>query len=277
MISSPFFWTDQLKAFPVVSFKFLKVKLEESILTLTLARSEKRNAFNQTMAEEIAFALGYANLSDAVRCIVIKAEGPVFCAGADLNSFLASVEATDRQIPEPISEVNLGDAFAHLYKPSIAQVEGPVYAGGFLILTGTTLAYCVPTASFSLPEVKRGIWPMQVMASLLPVVPRRKVLEMCITGQPYGAEAALEMGLVSGVFPPGEIDEKVNKIAALITKNAPLAISRGMKTLQTLEHYSGRSPYRFLQEELHLLLRSEDAREGIISFQEKREPVWKNR
>src|SRR5690606_32733490 len=181
-----------------------------------------------------------------------KAEGPVFCAGADLNSFLASVEATDRQIPEPISEVNLGDAFAHLYKPSIAQVEGPVYAGGFLILTGTTLAYCVPTASFSLPEVKRGLWPMQVMASLLPVVPRRKVLEMCITGQPWRAEAALEMVLVSGDVAPGEIDDEDNNRAARSTNTAPLAIGAGMETLQTLGHYSARSPWRFLQEELHL-------------------------
>src|SRR5690606_41775380 len=130
MISSPFFWTDQLKAFPEVSFKFLKVKLEESILTLTLARSEKRNAFNQTMAEEIAFVLGYAKLSDAVRCIVIKAEGPDFCAGSELNYILASVESTDRQIPVPISVINLCDAFSHLYKPSINQVEGHLSAVG---------------------------------------------------------------------------------------------------------------------------------------------------
>lgn len=272
-----FFTPEQLHGFPDVSLRYLEVVQKGHILTMTLNRPEKRNAFNPLMADEIAFTLEYAGLHDEIRCLVVKAAGPVFCAGADLASFAGNNGNDTRSVPVPRHPVNLGDAFASLHKPSIAQIEGPVLAGGFLILAGVTFAYAVPEARFSLPEVKRGLWPMQVMASLSKILPSRRVLEMCITAKTYSSGEALDMGLLSRVAGKDDIEKEIAALASEIAQNAPLAISRGMETFQSLPELPTSLTYRRLQEELNKLLESEDAAEGINAFLEKRTPVWKNR
>ncbi|GAA4447540.1 crotonase/enoyl-CoA hydratase family protein [Ravibacter arvi] len=275
-MQSPFFAPDTYTRFDPARLQYLKVEVKDYVLTLTLARPGKRNAFNQAMAEEIAFVLGYANQDTAIRCLVIKAEGPVFCAGADLNAFLDA--GVQRSIPAPQRKVNLGEAFAFTYKPSIAQIEGPVLAGGFLILAGATFAYATPEVHFSLPEVKRGIWPMQVMASLSRRVPERKIMEMCMTGRLYTSAEAHQMGLLSDVINAGSIQEKVSELAGQLAASAPLAISSGMRAFQAMHTHNNQATlYRMLQEELEKLLQSEDAAEGIHAFKEKRHAVWKNR
>jgi len=274
---SPFYTEEQLRTFSSREFRYVKVRKDGHILILTLARPDKRNAFTPGMAAEIAYALGYANWDEAIRVVVIRAEGPVFCAGADLNAFLHPEDSEPGHVPEPTATINLGEAFAGLYKPSIAQIEGSVMAGGFLILAGVTFAYSVPQAEFALPEVKRGLWPMQVMASLSTIIPPRKILEMCITGRTYTAAEACEMGLVTTVIPRERIAEEVMQMAIAIARNAPLAISRGLRAFRHITSETAIQHYRYLQEELNMLLQSEDAREGIAAFKEKREPVWKNR
>lgn len=273
----PFFDTSQIEMFGRVRFNYLTVDEKDFVLTITLNRPEKRNAFHPQMVDEIAFALARAGLDKSIRCLVIKANGPVFCAGADLNSFLEEQESLPRSIPSPTRTVNLGEAFAMLDKPSIAQIEGPVLAGGFLILAGVTFAYATEDAYFSLPEVKRGIWPMQVMASLATLLPARKIMEMCITGKRYTAADTLSMGLLTQVCAKDRIQPEVNQLASSVAENAPLAISSGMRAFR--QHISNRSTlesYSALQKELGLLLQSEDASEGIQAFREKRTPKWKN-
>ena len=276
-MNQPFYTPEQLRTLPDTGFRYLKTSRSGYVLTVTLNRPEKRNAFHEPMAEEIAFALGYAAREETIRCLVIKAVGPVFCAGADLTSFLDDGKENIRTIPAPLRPVNLGEAFATLNKPSIAQVEGPVYAGGFLVLAGVTLAYAVPEAVFSLPEVKRGLWPMQVMASLKAILPARKILEMCITARTYTAGEALAMGLISFVARKEIIENEVTGLARDISENAPLAISKGIEAFRSLSGQPSGADYRTLREKLEFLLQSEDAAEGIAAFKEKRSPVWKNR
>ncbi len=277
-MNQPFYTPEQLRTLPHIGLKYLKTSQSGHIFVITLNRPEKRNAFHGPMAEEIAFALGYANQEDTIRCVVIRAEGPVFCAGADLISFL-NEDREDIPVspPAPLRPVNLGEAFAMLNKPSIAQIEGPVYAGGFLILAGVTFAYAVPEAVFSLPEVKRGLWPMQVMASLKTILPIRKILEMCITARTYTAGEAMAMGLISSIVLKEMIEKEVTDLAREISGNAPLAISKGIEAFRSLSGQPSGPDYRALREKLEFLLQSEDAAEGIVAFKEKRDPVWKNR
>lgn len=278
-MESSFFSKDQIAQFPNVRFRYLITAIEGHIMTLTLNRPEKRNAFNPQMANEIAYVLAYANFDPTVRCVVIKAEGPVFCAGADLNAFAGAEDQQPETVPPPLHTVNLGEAFASLAKPSIAQIEGPVLAGGFLILAGVTFAIGVPESHFSLPEVKRGIWPMQVMASLAGLIPHRKLLEMCITGNRYPADQALSMGLLTGVAESDAIQDTVAALAQTVASNAPLAISSGIRAYR--KHIAPPATqsdiYRALQTELNELLQTEDAAEGILAFKEKRKADWKNR
>jgi methylglutaconyl-CoA hydratase len=271
-----FFKEEDIEKFDTVQFLYIKTSLKGNIFEITLNRPEKRNAFTPTMADEIAFALAYAGFQQETRCVVLKAEGSVFCAGADLNAFHdPTIDQENQTLPEPIEEVRLGDAFASLYKPCIAQVEGSVFAGGFLIICGCTFVISIPEANYSLPEVKRGIWPMQVMASLIDIIPKRKILEMSITGKIYTAEEALNLGLITQISEKETIEEKVNKLAEQICSNAPYAIKSGMEALQNLSDIKENKLHQYLKDQLNKILESEDAKEGTAAFKEKRTPIWK--
>ncbi|GGM76137.1 enoyl-CoA hydratase [Dyadobacter beijingensis] len=273
-----FYTEEDIQAFDTVRFLHIKTAKAGHLFTITLARPEKRNAFTPTMAEEITYALAYAHYQTDIRCVILKAEGPVFCAGADLNAFHdPSANTVNELLPRIHEEARMGDAFIELLKPCIAQVEGPVLAGGFLMICGCTFVFSVPEATFSLPEVKRGIWPMQVMASLARIVPQRKILEMSITGKPYSATEAVEMGLVTHLADKEVIEVQVNALASLICNSAPLAIQSGMRSLQELKHIPQNEQHTFLKSELDKLLQTADAKEGALAFKEKREAVWKGK
>lgn len=273
-----FFKEEYVAKFDTVQFLYIKTSLKGNIFEIMLNRPEKRNAFTPTMVDEIAFALAYAKNRIEIRCVIIKAGGTVFCAGADLNVFHdPTVDQKNQTLPEPIEEVRLGDAFANLNKPCIGQVEGPVFAGGFLIICGCTFVVSIPEANFSLPEVKRGIWPMQVMASLIDIIPKRKILEMSITGKSYSAEEALHLGIITQISDKEIIEEEVNKLANIICSNAPYAIKSGMEALQNLSEIHEDQRHNYLKSQLENLLKSEDAKEGTAAFKEKRPPIWKGK
>ena len=273
-----FYTGEDIQHFDDVRFLHIKTAKAGHLFTITLSRPEKRNAFTPTMAEEITFALAYAHYTREIRCIVLKAEGPVFCAGADLNAFHdASANIANASLPRIHEEARIGDVFNELLKPCIAQVEGPVLAGGFLMICGCTFVFSVPEATFSLPEVKRGIWPMQVMASLAPIMSQRKILEMSITGKAYSGKEALEMGLVTHLAEKDRIAEEVSALANQICNSAPLAIQSGMRSLQELSNLSQNEQHTFLKSELDKLLKTEDAKEGALAFKEKRESIWKGK
>jgi methylglutaconyl-CoA hydratase len=273
-----FYTKDDVSGFDTVKFLYIKTALSGHIFTITLNRPEKRNAFTPTMAEEITFALAYAHFYSAIRCVIIEATGPVFSAGADLNAFQDdSYDTKNAGLPKIREEVKLGDAFNELLKPAIAKVQGPVYAGGFLIICGCTFVVSTAEARFSLPEVKRGIWPMQVMASLMQIVPDRKILEMAITGQEYTALEAKEFGLVTRISTQEMIDLEVKSLADQISDNAPLAIQMGISAFQQMKGMGENERHSFLKAQLDLLIQTEDAKEGVVAFKEKRAPDWKGR
>lgn len=273
-----FYTEEDIKTYDNVRFLHIKTAKAGHLFTITLSRPEKRNAFTPTMAEEIIFALAYAHYEADIRCVVLKAEGPVFCAGADLNAFHdASANSVNPTLPTIREEARLGDAFNELLKPCIAQVEGAVLAGGFLMICGCTFVFSVPEATFSLPEVKRGIWPMQVMASLVPIISQRKILEMSITGKAYSGQEALGMGLVTHLADKGNIEAEVNALTAQICNSAPQAIQSGIRGLQKIQNLPQSEQHAFLKSELDKLLQTEDAKEGALAFKEKRAPIWKGK
>ncbi len=272
-----FYTEEDTKSFETVKFLYIKTEQENHVFRITLNRPQKRNAFTPSMAEEITFALAYAHYNPAVRCVILNAEGPVFCAGADLNSFHDSSSIENETLPKIREEVRLGDAFDQLLKPSIAQIEGAVLAGGFLLICGCTFAVSINEATYSLPEVKRGIWPMQVMASLINVVSRRKLLEMSITGKTYTSEEALQIGLITQIVPKEKIKLEVDGLAEAICANAPFAIKSGMEALQNFTDMPENERHIFLKQQLDKILLTEDAKEGLLAFKEKRNPVWKSK
>ncbi|WP_312333638.1 enoyl-CoA hydratase-related protein [Sphingobacterium sp.] len=252
---------------------FIKVTIEQHVLTMTLARSEKRNAFGPTMVSEIAYVLNIANNNPDVRLVQVEAEGPVFCAGMDLKAFEdPAMDVGNPAIPRV--EKSLAELFAGLDKPSICVVRGDVIAGGFLIALSCTYLYAFPQVRFSLPEVKIGLFPFQVLALLLEYMPERKAMDLCIRGASFSAQEALEKEILYGIL---DVEEKaLTELKNTILDNAPLAISKGFSALRRLKEQSFDDKYSFLLDALADLRQTADFKEGMDAMRSKRKANWKN-
>lgn len=273
-----FFTESDIQNYSKVTFQLIKIKHEGHLFTITLNRAEKRNAFTPTMLQELAFALAFAHQSQNIWCVLIEAEGPVFCAGMDLTIFQnPALDIQNESLPKPIKEITIGDAFKNLEKPCIAKVEGSVFAGGFLIIGGCSFVVSVDDALFGLPEVKRGIFPMQVMATLLKIMPQRKAMEMAILGKNYSAKEAFELGVVTHLSTKESIEQDTNNLINSILENSPFAIKKGLEAMNNFQNFPENEQHHYLLGILQEIRDSEDAKEGILAFKEKRQPVWKNK
>lgn len=273
-----FFTEKDLKQYSKVAFQLIKTRQEGHLFVITLNRPEKRNAFTPTMLQELAFALEFAHAQDDIWCVMIEAEGTVFCAGMDLNVFQnPALDIQNTSLPKPIEEITIGDAFKNLEKPCIAKVEGSVFAGGFLIIGGCSFVVSADDALFGLPEVKRGIFPMQVMATLLKIMPQRKAMEIAILGKNYSAEEAFDIGIVTHLSSKENIEYDTKDLINSILENSPFAIKKGFEAMNNFQNLPENEQHHYLLGILQEIRESEDAKEGILAFKEKRKPNWRNK
>ncbi len=267
--------SDQILEFKNHKFAHLLIEEKDHLLTLTLNRPEKKNALNPILFKELAYALTCAKNTRNIWAVVIAAKGDVFCAGADLKAFSGQTEETTSTVPEPNSELVIGDVFNSLHKPCIAKVHAPVYAGGFLIICGCTHVIATTNATFSLPEVKRGLFPFQVMQSMLQIMPPRTVLDFCLRAKTATAVEAEKIGLVSKVVESIQLDAEVQALADEIFQYSPSAISLGLEAFDDLKRIPASEAHNHMKQMLGECIQTEDAAEGMQAFIEKRKPIWK--
>ncbi len=253
-------------------FAFIKLKVEDHVMTLTLDRPEKKNAIHPHMVQEMAFAMQFAKQTNDIWSIVIEANGDVFCAGADLKAFMGMVGEFDSSIPQSKEEVLIGELFNKVHKPIITKVEGNVLAGGFFFLAGANYVVCTDDVVLGLPEVKRGLFPFQVMAALLEVMPKRIVVDWCIRGYNMPVYKAKDHGLVTHVVTSESMDNTVQELLEDIKENSPTAIRFGLEALDTINQQT--SKHQYLMQMLQKTVGSKDGQEGLMAFKQKRKPVW---
>jgi len=245
-------------------------ELRDHVLWLTINRPERRNALNAPVIQGLTQAISQAGERKDLRAIVLTGAGDqAFCAGADLQS--GGSFAFDYSDPY-IGYANLLRCARASVIPMIARVNGACMAGGMGLLAMCDMAVAASHAKFGLPEVKVGLFPMQVLSVLQHLIPRRVLTHMCITGEPIDAQAALSVGLVNTVT--GSLDQGVAKLVEAVLKNSPTAIRRGLYALKRLEAMSFEEAAAFTEGQIGLLALTEDAREGMRAFAEKRPPVW---
>lgn len=254
------------------TFAFLEIEELDHVLTITLDRAAKKNALHPQMVNEIAYAMHYAHFEPSVWMVVIQAKGNIFCAGADLKAFAGFIEENDSTIPQPNAEVLIGELFNKIHKPTITKVTGDVYAGGFFFLAGSNIVIAQDNVKFGLPEVKRGLYPFQVMASLLKVMPARKVVDWCIRGYNLPVAEALQYGLVSQIAGVETIDAAVEKVVAELKENSPTAIRYGLQAYDKIQ--ASAEEHKYLMEMLMKTVGTKDGQEGLKAFREKRKPEW---
>lgn len=253
-------------------FAFIEVKEVEHVLYLTLDRAKKKNALHPQMVNEIAYAMQYAHHESSIWILVFQAKGSVFCAGADLKAMMGIIEENDSTIPQPEQPVLIGELFNKVHKPCIAKVTGDVYAGGFFFLAGCTIVLAQQGIKLGLPEVKRGLFPFQVMAALLRVMPARKVLDWCIRGYNLKVEEALQYGLISQINSEVAINEALDEVIAELKQNSPSAIKNGLAAYDHIQ--STATEHQYLLNMLMQTIGTKDGQEGLKAFREKRAPVW---
>lgn len=255
------------------TFAFLEVEEQDHVLTITLDRAHKKNALHPQMVNEIAYAFHYAHFEKNIWVVVLQAKGNVFCAGADLKAMMGIIEENDSTIPIPNVAVLIGELFNEIHKPTIAKVTGDVFAGGFFFLAGCNIVVAQENVKFGLPEVKRGLYPFQVMAALLKVMPAKKVVDWCIRGYNLLVEEAERYGLVSEVKKAVQMDEAVQSIVEELKQNSPSAIRLGLEAYNHIQPTSAEHKYLF--EMLQKTIVTQDGQEGLMAFREKRKAIWK--
>jgi len=248
----------------------LREEMRGPVLWLTIDREERRNAISTGVLSALSAALERADADRAVRAVVITGAGTrAFCAGADLQS--GSSFRFDHAEPY--------QAFANLLRqarqstvPLVARVNGACMAGGMGILGMCDMAVASSQAVFGLPEVKVGLFPAQVLSVLGPLLPRRVLAQMCLTGESITAAQALEHGLVNRVSE--DIDESVDWLLDRMLDKSPAAIRRGLYTMKKIEAMAFEESMAFTESQIGLFALTEDAAEGQRAFREKRKPQW---
>ncbi len=259
--------------------KELLIETRGPVLWLTINREARRNAMSHGVLAGMQQAIDAAQNNREVLAIVITGVGTkAFCAGADLQS--ANAFTTDYSDPTGhLARLMRSAKASHI--PLVARVNGTCMAGGMGLMAMCDMAVSTPEALFGLPEVKVGVFPAQVLAVLQHLIPKRKLAEMCITGEPISAAQALEMGLTNYVSEPDTglegLDAKLQWLLGRVLDKSPAAIRRGLYTMKKIEAMSFEEAMSFCESQIALFTLTEDAKEGQKAFQEKRKPVWTGR
>ncbi len=252
--------------------------IDRHILLVTMNRPEVGNAKNTQMGLDMLdlWTRLIAHPGD-IRCVVLTGAGErIFSAGGDLK---ARKGMTDEQWQHQHEIFERGrDALLDLPMPIIAAVNGHAYGGGTEAVLACDFAYAVDTARFALTEVTVGIMPGGGGTQLAPrAMGTRRAMEFICTGAPISAAQALEWGILNKVYPPGELMEGVLATAGKIAANAPLSIRQAKKSIRAGSQMDLKNGLLFEIEAYNRLVITEDRREGVLAYNEKRRPVWKGK
>ena len=246
---------------------------QDGVLRLTIQRESRRNAISPAVVNALAAALTSANSDRSVRAIVLTGAGDkAVCAGADLQSG----QSFQFDYAEPTQGfANLLRLSRQMTVPMVARVNGACMAGGMGLLAMCDLAVAAPHAQFGLPEVKVGVFPAQVLSVLNGLIGARALTELCITGEPIGAEEALRLGLINRVSE--DLDAGVDALLNRFLDKSPAAIRRGLYLMKRIGAMSFEESMAFTESQIGLIALTEDAAEGQAAFREKRPPRWSGR
>ena len=257
----------------------LRVDRDGHVLLLTMDRPAARNAMDLDLATRLADALDEADADTDVRCVVLTGAGDkAFCAGADLKA----IGRGEVPIPTGREHYGFGGVTQHpTSKPLIAAVNGFALGGGTELVLTADLAVAAQSASFGLPEVKRGLIAAAGGVFRLPEqLPRKVALRMVLTGEPISAEEAERWGLVNAVVPDGDLVDAALDLARRVADNAPLAVQASKRLAWGKVGgavVTERESWERNDEEMRAVGASADVQEGVLAFLSKRPPVWSGR
>jgi len=258
-------------------FEVLLYKKVGAICTITMNRPERRNALSGQLVNELIVALETAGADPEIRVLVLTGAGGAFCSGGDLSQMSGGGGDGASKMPVRGGFVELNLAFTSVGKPVIARIERYAYAGGLGLVCACQFAIAEDTAKFGTPEIDRGLFPMMIMANIFRNVPRRKGMEMLLLGEKMTAPEAAKIGIINKAVPTEELDSAVAELAEKLASKSPAILKLGLEAFYEQDEKRVEDALPYLQEMLLKCFATEDAREGLTAFMQKREPVWKGR
>jgi enoyl-CoA hydratase len=247
--------------------ELVRSEVTGGIVTITLDSQHNRNALSRQRVSELGTELDAATSARSTRAIVLRHEGPAFCAGADLKE-----RSEGSGTPDSRPMVNVMEQLIEAPCPTIAAVEGAVRAGGIGVMASCDLVVVHTSVTFALTEVRIGVAAAIISVPILRRVPSGKIAAAMLTGEPFDAHEAREMGLVTHVA--DDVPATVGHLCEGVLAGAPRAVAETKRILHrvpTLPMSTAFAEMRALSDEL---FSGPDAAEGMAAFREKRQPVW---
>ena len=251
--------------------------VEGGVATVVINRPERRNALSWSLISELRGVLAELRGDPEVRVVVLTGAGDqAFCAGADLggmadgSSFLELHEGRG----------GLAGLFVDLWslgKPTIARVRGFALAGGMGLALACDFVVAADDAQFGTPEIDVGLWPFMITVPLVRSMPPKKVLELMLTGRRVDAAEAERIGFVNRVVPAADLDSAVADLAGSLAAKSAAIVKLGRDSFYEVWDRAADDALAYLHPMLTLTTMTEDAREGLAAFAQKRRPEWKGR
>lgn len=245
--------------------------------TITINRPDKRNALNSTVIKELVQAFETCKADPEVRVVVLTGAGEkAFCAGADLSEQQKTTNEYQRFV-ERENFLKLWRIVPELGKPVIARVQGLALAGGMGLAINCDFVVASDTARFGTPEINVGMFPMMISTVLIRNMGRKKALDLMFTGRQMDAAEAEHAGLVTRVVPADKLDAEVDALAEELAGKSPAIMKLGKDALYNSSELSFDDALNYLSTMLSMCQLTEDSKEGLTAFVEKRKPNWQGR
>jgi methylglutaconyl-CoA hydratase len=257
-------------------YETLEIDIAHHVAIVWMAREKVRNAFNETMIAELTQAFRALGADDGVRAIVLAAQGPAFCAGADLDWMRRmSTYSPDENRRDALALATMLRTIHDCPKPTVARVHGDAYAGGMGLVAACDIAVAAFTAGFCLSETRLGLIPATIGPYVLRAMGASAARRYFLTAEKFDASEAFRIGLVHEIAPPDELDAKVNTVLGALMATSANAVTEAKRLVRDL---AGRPIDDALvadtAERIAQVRASDDGREGIAAFLGKRKPRW---
>ena len=248
--------------------RHLLYRVEDGVGYVTINREPQRNAITPEALALFHECLDEAEKDEKVRAILVTGAGEkAFCTGAQLSG---AVTSGGKDIFA--SYADLLDRIASFPKPTVARVKGFCLAGGMGFMLACDIVIASDDSKFGTPEVNVGLWPMMIGALIFRNVLQKKAMEMILLGERLSAQEALAMGLITRVVPAGDLEGEVKKVLDILTSKSPIGMRIGKQAFYAAANLPLQEALNFLSEKIRQVAGTEDAKEGITAFIEKRQP-----
>ena len=252
-------------------------RVDGRVARITINRPERRNSLSWGVIESIRAHAAEAKANRDVGVVVLTGTGDkAFCAGADLTGMAAGASYLDLHE----GRGQLAELFEELWslgKPTVARVRGFALAGGFGLALSCDFVVCSDDSQFGTPEINVGLWPYMITVPLVRAMPPKKALELMLTGRKVSAEEAERIGFVNQVVPAERLDAAVDELTATLAAKSPAIVKLGRDSFYRVWDEEAGQALAYLHTMLTITTETEDAREGIRAFAEKRQPNWTGR